>query len=97
MNNRSSGNKKKAEPSAHAQLIELTRIHTDRSLPLPLRIRRFIADVRDPYHFTVNGTDVKIRFSGSNSINTRLACALSAVAETAAPNLLSSTADSTVA
>ena len=60
-------------------LRELTEIKVDQSLTLPLRIQRFIVDVRDPYHFTVNGTEVKIHFGGDNSIDTQLACALSAL------------------
>lgn len=63
------------------ELRELTEIRIDHSLPLKHRMQRFIADVRDPYNFTVNGTVVRICFTGKNSISDRLVCALNVMAE----------------
>lgn len=68
--------------TGHASLLrELTKVKIDTDQPVPLRVQRFIADVCDPYHFTVNGTAMQISFIGSGGINTRLAGALSAVNE----------------
>lgn len=62
---------------------ELTEIEINRDLPLPQRIRQFIDDVGDPYHFTVKGTNVTVSFTGKNSINVQLARALNAVVDAA--------------
>ena len=69
----------RAEGAGPSPLRELTEIQVDRSLPAPLRIRRFADEARDPYRFTVNGTVVRISFSGGDSIDARLAAALSAM------------------
>ena len=60
-----------------SSLSELTQVEIDRNLSPALRVERFLADVGDPYHFTVNGTDVRIGFIGNNSLKTQLSCALS--------------------
>ena len=56
---------------------ELTDIDIDRLLPVPLRIQRFIDRIGDPYHFTVNGTDVRIGFTGGQALHSCLANSLS--------------------
>ena len=58
-------------------LRELTEIEVDPSLPPAVRIHQFITDIRNAYHFTVNGNDVRIGFSGTNRLTTQIACVLS--------------------
>ena len=65
-------------------LYELTEVKADQKLPPIYRIRQFIADVSDPYHFSVSGTDVRIRFNGHQGICTRLASAMRAMDEQSA-------------
>lgn len=69
------------EATEKQALCELTEVKTDRSQPLINRIQGFISDVRDPYHFSVTGTDVRIRFTGHQGIATSLASALSVMDE----------------
>lgn len=65
------------EESEKPSLRELTETEVDRSLPVTLRIQRFVADILDPYHFAVSRTEVRVSFIGGSGIKTRLACALS--------------------
>ena len=69
-----------AERSQTAKTLttrELSDIHIDRSLPLSLRVQKFVADIRDPYHFTINGTDVRVSFAGDLGIAACLAASFS--------------------
>ena len=60
-------------------LQELTAVHVNKSLPVNLRLQQFLDEVSDPYSFTVNGTTVKITFTGDGSIDDRLSAALVAM------------------
>ena len=71
-------NTAQSEPTDKPLVRELTETNVDQGLSQPLRVQKSIGD---PYHFNVCGTEVRISFVGTNSINIQLACALSAMAD----------------
>lgn len=46
----------------HEGLIDITNITVDTSLDKETRIKKFIEDVKDPYHFLVGDVEVTISF-----------------------------------
>ena len=48
---------------AEQQLVDLRTVRIDPSLPTGERLRSFVAQIRDPYHFRVGETEVRVSFS----------------------------------
>ena len=54
------------------ELVDIRDIHIDTSLPQSERIRSFIKQVKNPYHFKVGKVTVKVSYSDCNcSLNDR--------------------------
>jgi len=54
-------------------LVDLREVHVDTALPQQERIRSFIEQVRDPYHFRVGDVVVTISYTGGGTLNDRFA------------------------
>lgn len=57
-------------------ITDIQNIHINKNLPPRQRIRDYFGKVGDPYHFSVNGATVTIRFNGEKSLTDCLADAL---------------------
>lgn len=53
-------------------LVDLKDVTIDASLPVPERIDRFLAQVRNPYLFKVDGLVVKVNYGGSKNLSSSL-------------------------
>lgn len=49
-------------------VVEIKDIQINRSMPPAQRIREYIRQVGDPYHFMTNGTEVAFRFHGDKRL-----------------------------
>jgi hypothetical protein len=47
-----------------AQLKDLRSVHIDASLPVPERIRSFVQQIGDPYHYKVGDVVVTVSYNG---------------------------------
>ena len=50
--------------SQQNQLKDLRCVHIDASLPVPERIRSFVQQIGDPYHFKVGDVVVTVSYNG---------------------------------
>ena len=48
---------------APPDLVDISRLHVNRNLPVHERIKQFVSDVGNPYLFRVNDTVVKVQYS----------------------------------
>lgn len=46
------------------QLTDLRSVHIDASLPVPERIRSFVQQIGDPYHYKVGDVVVTVSYNG---------------------------------
>ena len=46
------------------QLTDLRSVHIDASLPVPERVRSFVQQIGDPYHFKVGDVVVTVSYNG---------------------------------
>ena len=53
-------------------LVELGTVSIDKSLPIRERLRSFLAHVKNPYLFKVDGIAVKVEFSSGKSLEDAL-------------------------
>lgn len=53
-------------------LVELGTVSIDKSLPIRERLRSFLAQVKNPYLFKVDGIAVKVEFSAGKSLEDAL-------------------------
>jgi len=59
---------------ASPDLVDISRLHVNRNLPVYERIKQFVFDVGNPYLFRVNDTIVKVQYSEQGiSLQERLA------------------------
>lgn len=66
---RISGTNQKETPTYDQKgLVDVQNIYINNNLPTGQRIREYIRQVGDPYHFLVNGTTVAIRFNGEKNL-----------------------------
>lgn len=54
-------------------LVDLRQVHVDTALPQQERIRSFIEQVKDPYHFRVGDVVVNVSYTGGGTLNDRFA------------------------
>lgn len=48
------------------ELVDIRNVHVDRSLPLEERVRSFVEQVKDPYHFRVGNVKVRVSYAGKD-------------------------------
>lgn len=49
------------------QLVDLRTVHIDTSLPREERMRSFVRQVKDPYHFRVGDVEVRVSYTDSSA------------------------------
>lgn len=49
-------------------LVDIQDVKIDESLPIPERVRDYIRQIRNPYCYLSHGTIVKIRFTGTKTL-----------------------------
>ncbi len=54
-------------------LVDIRNVHIDMALPQQERIRSFIEQVKDPYHFRVGDVVVNVSYTGGGTLNDRFA------------------------
>ncbi len=54
-------------------LVDIRQVHVDTALPQQERIRSFIEQVKDPYHFRVGDVVVNVSYTGGGTLNDRFA------------------------
>lgn len=47
------------------QLVDIRSVKIDRSLPTKERVRSFVDQIKDPYHFKVGDTIVNVSFANT--------------------------------
>ena len=55
-------------------LVDIRDVKIDRSLPMEERVRSYVEQVKDPYHFRVGNTKVKVPYAGKDKTLTDLFC-----------------------
>ena len=55
-------------------LVDIRDVKIDRSLPMEERVRSYVEQVKDPYHFQVGNTKVKVSYVGKDKTLTDLFC-----------------------
>lgn len=48
------------------ELVDIRNVHVDRSLPLEERVRSYVEQVKDPYHFRVGNVKVRVSYAGKD-------------------------------
>ncbi len=48
-------------------LVDIRNIEIDRSKPLEDRIKEYIKQIKDPYHFKVGNTVVRVSYADNNT------------------------------
>lgn len=49
------------------QLVDLRTVHIDTALPREERMRSFVRQVKDPYHFRVGDVEVRVSYTDSSA------------------------------
>ncbi len=49
------------------QLVDLRDVHIDTSLPKAERIRSFVQQVKDPYHYRVGDVEVRVSYTDTSA------------------------------
>lgn len=57
-------------------LLDIQDIQINKNVPASERIRAYLGQIGDPYHFSVGSTTISIRFNGDKSLTDRLTDAL---------------------
>lgn len=54
-------------PERKEHLVDLRNVHIDTSLPREERLRSFVRQVKDPYHFRVGDVEVRVSYTDSSA------------------------------
>ena len=55
-------------------LVDIQNVKIDRSLPMEERIRSYVEQVKDPYHFRVGKVKVKVSYAKTDKTLTDIFC-----------------------
>ena len=67
---------KEREKIEKNELVDISTVKIDMSLPVKERVRDYVRQIRDPYHYISNGMKVTIRFAGKSRLEECLKTAL---------------------
>ena len=58
------------------ELVDISTVIIDNSLPARERVKEYIRQIKDPYHYLDHGVEVTIKFAGKKSFDDCLKDAL---------------------